>query len=448
MRQHLATLEDSVEKTLMQLAQLKRETADISTAADFATSKNSDFRRSVEEQLQVIVTKQEQLSVRLSEVEKSAPDDAALSRNSDSRIDEIKALVARDSLSLESNICDTSKLLVDMADIKSQLDQRSMTVVEKSDLAAHAAIADVQLLESDLKDVRGSLAVLEKKLCAFTDGEAKMPDTPMSKQYTYIRASSIQENDLSDSKGNKHTPFSHNTPTRKSVTTTKIAMAETGREAAENITVSTGQHVIENLADLGQNTVEGLVADPLAKRQSLGKRNSDDLASVANQILGNVLPEPASLNDWQSSSRVQQNFQQASKNIQNTMDELLAQQQFEAAQKVARDQLEAAQTFFSEKVVPPIVGFYHEEVKPPVEKVTLWHPSLADMSAYAASLVNVCLCVLVSVSVLFMKNASVSDVLQELNQKLINMWIRTHVNAVWYVVTFRSHSHSSRFGRG
>ena len=447
MRQHLATLEDSVEKTLMQLAQLKRETADISTAADFATSKNSDFRRSVEEQLQVIVTKQEQLSVRLSEVEKSAPDDAALSRNSDCRIDEIKALVARDSLSLESNICDTSKLLVDMADIKSQLDQRSMTVVEKSDLAAHAAIADVQLLESDLKDVRGSLAVLEKKLCAFT-GEAKMPDTPMSKQYTYIRASSIQENDLSDSKGNKHTPFSHNTPTRKSVTTTKVAMAETGREAAENITVSTGQHVIENLADLGQNTVEGLVADPLAKRQSLGKRNSDDLASVANQILGNVLPEPASLNDWQSSSRVQQNFQQASKNIQNTMDELLAQQQFEAAQKVARDQLEAAQMFFSEKVVPPIVGFYHEEVKPPVEKVTLWHPSLADMSAYAASLVNVCLSVLVSVSVLFMKNASVSDVLQELNQKLINMWIRTHVNAVWYVVTFRSHSHSSRFGRG
>ena len=444
MRQHLATLEDSVEKTLMQLAQLKRETADVSIAADFATSKDSDFRKSVEEQLQVIVTKQEQLSVRLSEVEKSAPDDAALSRNSDSRIDEIKALVARDSLSLESNICDTSKLLVDMADIKSQLDQRSMTVVEKSDLAAHAAIADVQLLESDLKDVRGSLAVLEKKLCAFT-GEAKMPDTPMSKQYTYIRASSIQENDMSDSKGNKHTPFSHNTPTRKSVTTTKVAM---GREAAENSTVSTGQHVIENLADLGQNTVEGLVADPLAKRQSLGKRNSDDLASVANQILGNVLPEPASLNDWQSSSRVQQNLQQASENIKNTMDELSAQQQFEAAQKVARDQLEAAQTFFSEKVVPPIVGFYHEEVKPPVEKVTLWHPSLADMSAYAASLVNVCLCVLVSVSVLFMKNASVSDVLQELNQKLINMWIRTHVNAVWYVVTFRSHSHSSRFGRG
>ena len=250
---------------------------------------------------------------------------------------------------------------------------------------------------------------------------------------------------MSDSKGNKHTPFSHNTPTRKSVTTTKVAM---GREAAENSTVSTGQHVIENLADLGQNTVEGLVADPLAKRQSLGKRNSDDLASVANQILGNVLPEPASLNDWQSSSRVQQNFQQASENIQNTMDELSAQQPFEAAQKVARDQLEAAQTFFSEKVVPPIVGFYHEEVKPPVEKVTLWHPSLADISVYAASLVNVCLCVLVSVSVLFMKNASVSDVLQELNQKLINMWIRTYVNAVWYVVTFRSHSHSSRFGRG
>ena len=444
MRQHLATLEDSVEKTLMQLAQLKRETADVSIAADFATSKDSDFRKSVEEQLQVIVTKQEQLSVRLSEVEKSAPDDAALSRNSDSRIDEIKALVARESRSLEANICDTSKLLVDMADIKSQLDQRSMTVVEKSDLAAHAAIADVQLLESDLKDVRGSLAVLEKKLCAFT-GEAKMPDTPMSKQYTYIRASSIQENDMSDSKGNKHTPFSHNTPTRKSVTTTKVAM---GREAAENSTVSTGQHVIENLADLGQNTVEGLVADPLAKRQSLGKRNSDDLASVANQILGNVLPEPASLNDWQSSSRVQQNLQQASENIKNTMDELSAQQQFEAAQKVARDQLEAAQTFFSEKVVPPIVGFYHEEVKPPVEKVTLWHPSLADISVYAASLVNVCLCVLVSVSVLFMKNASVSDVLQELNQKLINMWIRTHVNAVWYVVTFRSHSHSSRFGRG
>ena len=140
---------------------------------------------------------------------------------------------------------------------------------------------------------------------------------------------------MSDSKGNKHTPFSHNTPTRKSVTTTKVAM---GREAAENSTVSTGQHVIENLADLGQNTVEGLVADPLAKRQSLGKRNSDDLASVANQILGNVLPEPASLNDWQSSSRVQQNLQQASENIKNTMDELSAQQQFEAAQKVARDQ--------------------------------------------------------------------------------------------------------------
>ena len=440
MRQHLATLEDSVEKTLMQLAQLKSQTADVSTAADFATSKNIDFRKSVEEQLQVIVAKQEQLSVRLSEVEKTALDDATLSRNSDSRIDEIKALVARESRSLEANICDTSKLLVDMADIKSQLGQRSMTVVEKSDLAAHAAVDDVQLLKKDLKDVKGCLAVLEKKLCAFTDGEAKMPDTPMSKQYTYIRASSIQENDMSNSKDNKHTPFSHNTPTRRSVTTTKVAMAETGREAAENSTVSTGQHVIENLADLGQNTVEGLVADPLAKRQSLGKRNSDDLASVANQILGNVLPEPASLNDWQSSSKVQQNFQQASENIKNTIDELSAQPQLEAAQKVARDQLEAAQTFFSEKLVPPIVEFYREEVKPPVEKVNIWHSSLADLSVYTASLVTVCFCVLVSVSVLFMKNVSVSDVLQELNPKLINMWISQHVNAVWYVGTFCLHS--------
>eukprot|EP00802_Teleaulax_amphioxeia_P006781 Tamp_06786.p1 GENE.Tamp_06786~~Tamp_06786.p1 ORF type:complete len:790 (-),score=169.35 Tamp_06786:263-2566(-) len=97
----------------------------------------------------------------------SAQAQAQLQADIESVADELgdlKQIVKKDSASLAANIKHTSKLLLDLSDLKANEDMKSKRWAEKSDLRALAEKADLLPLASEVKELKRSVEALEKKV--------------------------------------------------------------------------------------------------------------------------------------------------------------------------------------------------------------------------------------------------------------------------------------------
>ena len=195
-------LESQVEMLLMQQNDLKSQIADLSMAVEHATAWRTDFEKEVGKNLEALASKDEMLleqvdcklegivqaqaavdrtdnkvtllSAQVAEMKivveksgkecsKSDPDEGIsegvhLGKESGcckddvakitADIDELKTLVAKESLSLASNIRHTSQLLMDMSALKAKEDNRGKYFARKSDLSSLADKSDLQELKT------------------------------------------------------------------------------------------------------------------------------------------------------------------------------------------------------------------------------------------------------------------------------------------------------------
>ena len=169
------TIGELTESMQAKIAQMKKDVDELVLASEYASARYADLRKDVEEKFDECKKRQidhvTQVDRKLDETRTAlrlecaprtplgggqVPAEACegqqklqleVERLSES-LSEIKTIVAKESLSLASNIKHTSKILMDLSDLRSREEAKSKQFAHKSDLQTFAQKSELKPMES------------------------------------------------------------------------------------------------------------------------------------------------------------------------------------------------------------------------------------------------------------------------------------------------------------